>query len=78
MKKLTSLEQLRIEAGLKPIEKKEKVVTCRKCGSEMKHVGDNVWVCTKELTDKDGNVLVDEKEQPKICGYRYIRHKRAK
>ena len=78
MKKLKSLEALRNEAGLKPIEKKEKVVVCRKCGSEMKHVGENVWVCVKELTDKDGNVLVDEEKQPKLCGYRYIRHRRAK
>ena len=44
----------------------------------MKHVGENVWVCVKELTDKDGNVLVDEEKQPKLCGYRYIRHRRAK
>lgn len=79
MKKLTSLKELRNELGLKPIEKRqEKPVLCRKCGSEMKKVGENVWFCSKELTDKDGNVLVDKDGTPRLCGNRYIRHQKAR
>lgn len=66
---ITSFEQLREHAGLKPLkEKVEKPILCRKCGKEMTKVASNMWHCKNEdekLKDKNGN--------PKICGNIYIR-----
>lgn len=73
--KMTSFNELREYAGLKPLEKrKEKPVICKKCGAEMKKVGTNVWICKKELVDKNGNTILDKENKPKLCLNTYIRH----
>lgn len=74
MKKLNSLEALRNEAGLKPVEAKaEKDVICRKCGSVMRKTGDNAYVCDGAAKDKDGNVIKNKDGSNKSCGYFYIK-----
>lgn len=78
MKKLNSLEALRNEAGLKPVEAKtEKDVICRKCGSVMRKSGDNVYICDGAAKDKDGNIIKNKDGSDKRCGYFYIRHKKT-
>lgn len=62
MKKLHSFEELRKEVGLKPVKpKEEKEILCRKCGSSLKKVADNAYICEH----------VNEKG--KACGNIYIR-----
>lgn len=62
MKKLVSLRQLREEAGLKPLQpREEKEILCRKCGSPLKKVAENTYICEH----------VDEKG--KKCGNIYMR-----
>lgn len=62
MKKLHSFEELRKELKLNPIKpKEEKEILCRKCGSPLKKVADNTYICEH----------VNEKG--KACGNIYIR-----
>ena len=73
MKKFNSLKALREFAGLKEKpQKAEKAIKCRKCGAEMKKVGENVWFCDKEKTDAEGNILMKD-NKPIICGNTYIK-----
>ena len=72
MKTFNSLSSLRKYAGLneKP-QKPDKTIKCRKCGADMKKVGENAWFCFKEKTDAEGNILMKD-NKPVICGNTYI------
>ncbi len=73
--KMTSFNELREYSGLKPVKgRKEKPVICKRCGAEMRKVATNTWYCGKELTDKDGKVILDKENKPKLCLYTYIKH----
>lgn len=64
--KIKSLEALRNELNLKPLEpKQEKEMTCRKCGAVMRKTGDNVYVCDRVVKNKDGS--------DKRCGNFYVK-----
>ena len=58
----------------KPLElKKERQLTCRKCGAVLRKTGDNVYVCDGFAKDKDGNVVKNKDGSNKRCGYFYIK-----
>ena len=73
MNKFNSLQSLRNFLGLKP--KKEKIlkpIKCRKCGIEMKKIGENVWFCNNPKKNEKGDIIVKD-GQPVICGNTYIK-----
>ena len=57
MKKLHSMEELRKEAGLKQLKKREaKEKKCFKCNSPMELIG-NVYVCKNESLNDKGEII---------------------
>lgn len=72
--KVKSFESMREVLNLEPLEpKKEKQLTCRKCGAVLRKIGDNVYVCDGDAKDKDGNVIKNKDGSNKSCGYFYLK-----
>ena len=73
MNKFNSLQSLRDFLGLKPKkEKAPKPIKCRKCDTEMKKIGENVWFCNNPKKNEKGDIIIKD-GQPVICGNTYIR-----
>lgn len=61
MEKLNSFAQLRKKLGLKSLkEREEKEILCRKCGTPLKKVAENTYVCEHEdeKGKKCGNIYM--------------------
>ena len=73
MNKFNSLQSLRDFLGIKPKKEKAlKPIKCRKCGAEMKKIGENVWFCNNPKKNEKGDIIV-KNEQPVICGNTHIK-----